>query len=681
MDKSLRARVVWAIILLAFSIEGISRLLSPLGTTSLTEIASITSAALIIGAMVYLFYSVSRPWGVMVLLIIGGTAVLLANLLRLMQPRLRETGWFILDQNLPSHSVMLSVLDWIAICSMIAAFTWLVLMLHESRVLVAKQTVDLSREVNERRNAEQRLRRVIDHIPNFIFARDVKGRFLFGNTALAEAYGCSVDELEGRAFRVLHPDHAEAEVMMAHDRLVLERHGEAVTVEEAFTDRHGRRRLMQTTKVPYVSGEGKLPAVLGISTDISALKKEEEARRAWDVQVQHTQKLESLGMMAGGVAHDFNNLLGAIIGNVELARLSLPEANTAQRPLNEVQRAAERAADLANNLLAYTGKGDVHKEHADLNALVLDMMPFVRATSARQTRFERDLAGDLPAVEIDPTQIRQVILNLLTNAAESLGEEGGTVTVSTGVRQCSAGTLSQMMFHDGAAPGDYLYVRVRDTGVGMDAATQERVLDPFFTTKFTGRGLGMAAVMGIVRSHGGALEIESALGKGSTVAAYLPVALEAAPAPAPDRVEVSSDVDSLADGSGNILVIDDEEAIRSVAKRGLERIGFSVMTAGNGREGITLFRENVDDLVCVLVDLTMPEVGGADVCKMIRSIRKDLPVVLMTGYHESSVREIIADYRLDGFIKKPFSLVYLQSTIQQAIRSRSAGAAQVPQDR
>ena len=374
---------------------------------------------------------------------------------------------------------------------------------------IALDITDVRRADQALRESEARLRQVIDLVPHFIFAKDEEGRFLLANRAVAEAYGTTVDGLMGRT----DADFARSEEEVRHfreDDLEVIRSGQPrVVLEEPITDTRGRVRHLQTTKIPFTfSGTGR-PAVLGVSIDISERKAAEEALR-------RAAKEESLSVLAGGVAHDFNNLLAAILGHASLALKQLPEGSPARRHVEKAASAVERAADLTRQMLAYSGRGHFVVRPTDVNALVRENLPLLEVAVPKSVRLEARLFPGLPPVDADVGQIQQVLMNLVINGAEAIGERGGTVTVATGTKEVAASDESLWRASgQPLAPGRYVLLEVRDDGPGMDADTVDRIFEPFFTTKFTGRGLGLAAVLGVVRGHRGALSVESAPGQGT----------------------------------------------------------------------------------------------------------------------------------------------------------------------
>jgi signal transduction histidine kinase/CheY-like chemotaxis protein len=389
----------------------------------------------------------------------------------------------------------------------------------------------------------------------------------------------------------------------------------------------------------------------------------EERERVND-RILRAQKMESLGVLAGGVAHDFNNLLTGILGNASLAVERLPPScGSLIAILEDVVSASERAAELTRQLLAYAGKGRFVIAAVDLTKLVQETIHLVQSILPANVRIRLNLAERLPYIKADASQIQQVAMNLTINAAEAIPAEAvGQVVVSTGLRHFSQPPDPQNFIAGEIRPGAYVSLLVSDNGSGMDEATRTRIFDPFFTTKFTGRGLGLAAVLGIVGGHSGALKVISEPGKGSCFEALFP----AAPDLAEETVEPTPRPAEKARTSRKILVIDDEITVRRTAKLALERHGYEAVLAENGREGIEIFRVLEGKISAVLLDLTMPGMNGHEVLKRLQTIRPDVRVVLSSGFDESEVVQQFSGKGLAGFLQKPYTVDALINRIADA---------------
>jgi PAS domain S-box-containing protein len=425
--------------------------------------------------------------------------------------------------------------------------------------------------------------------------------------------------------------------------------------EKELLARHVRA-LTAELEQKVVTRTADLRAAQRLSDDL--LVREQAARHAAEAseaQSRHVQKLESIGVLAGGIAHDFNNLLHVVLGNADIALSLLPQNIPAREPLEEVIRATLRAADLTRQLLAYSGKGAFIIRHLDLSSEVREMATLLRTAISKQAVLAWELASDLPAVSADPTQVRQIVMNLITNASDALGEEGGIITLRTGVvhsRELKDDRFGEPRQGEGgeASFGSYVYLEIADTGVGMIQDTLNRIFDPFFSTKFTGRGLGLAAVMGIVRAHNGLIRIRTEPGHGTSFRVLFP--------PVPGRARMEEEPSSMRSGwrgSGTILVVDDEEGVREVAERMLQEIGYCTVAAQDGRQALEILEHSEDEITGMLLDLSMPRMGGQETLLHLRATHPDLPVVMMSGYTEQVVAEQLGESsQSTGFLQKPF---------------------------
>jgi PAS domain S-box-containing protein len=423
-----------------------------------------------------------------------------------------------------------------------------------------------------------------------------------------------------------------------------------------------------------LSSSGKPERIIGTVTDISERKNAEEQRRNLEAQIQHAQNLESLGVLAGGVAHDFNNLLTGVLGYASLARKHLSPSSQAEPMLQEIERGAERAADLAQQMLAYSGPGKFIVRTIPLDALVGEMSKLLQTVVSKKAALQLDL---LPAIiDGDATQVRQVVMNLITNASDALGGREGIIAVRTGVRWCERSSLAWRHLPNELPEGTYAFVEVQDRGCGMTEETLQRIFDPFFTSKFAGRGLGLAAVLGIVRGHHGTIQVASSLGKGTKFQVLFPRST-AAESAAP----VVSTTLTQPKAKGTILVVEDEESVSEFVRLVLEEAGFQVRVAAHGREGLKAFELNYREVVGVVLDLTMPEMDGLELAHRIRHMRTGVPILLMSGYSELETLTRLAEIGAAGFLQKPIrpdELITRDSSSkyslgQESVRPMSSG--------
>ncbi len=380
----------------------------------------------------------------------------------------------------------------------------------------------------------------------------------------------------------------------------------------------------------------------------------EEEKLELERQMQHVQKLESLGILAGGIAHDFNNLLVGILGNAELALEDLPPESPTREIIQQIELAGKRAAELTRQLLAYSGKARIARQPINLSSLISEIEPLLRVSIPKNIQFVLRLADELPAVEGDPGQLQQVVMNLLTNAAEAVSSPGGVVTLSTGSLRADAELLSRAYLQENREPGSYVFLEVADNGSGMKPETISNIFDPFFTTKFTGRGLGLAMVLGIVRGHQGNILIDSEPGKGTTFRILFPAVMEQ-----DEQSSAETPVDRgglpQAPVGGTILLVDDESVVRGVLQRVLEKAGYQVLVAGNGIEALAIYEKRGEEIDLIILDLTMPELDGIATFDRLREMNAHVPVVLASGYNESVNTEALSDKGFSAFIQKPFS--------------------------
>ncbi len=407
-----------------------------------------------------------------------------------------------------------------------------------------------------------------------------------------------------------------------------------------------------------------------LRAEIREREEAEARRRRLEAKLLQAQKLESLGVLAGGIAHDFNNLLMAILGNASLALDILHPEDKASRHLQEIEAASQRAKGLTNQMLAYSGKGRFVVEHIDVSGVARSMAELLEVSISKKAKLVYELADQLPLVEADATQVGQVVMNLITNASEALGEDGGPVTLRTSLMAVDQDYLAECVLGEDVEEGTFVAIEVSDEGEGMNEETVSKIFDPFFTTKFTGRGLGLAAVLGIVRGHRGALRVSSAVGRGTRFTVLLPAV--GGPAPEGRRKEADEVM------RGTVLVVDDDPAVRRVLRATLEAHKYRALVAEDGRDGFTVFQRHADSIVCVVLDMTMPVMDGCQAFKRIREAAPTMPIVIISGYaREDAKRKFEADDSMD-FLQKPFLPRDLVARIDDFLRgagqTEAAGA-------
>ena len=519
---------------------------------------------------------------------------------------------------------------------------------------------ELQIELESCKRSEARLRAFLESASQGLVAADACGKIIMVNSKTEELFGYGREELLGRSLETLLPQryrqvHAEHRGdYFAHRRN--RPMGFGMDLQGARKD--GTEFPVEIS-LSWIEEDGSTLA-FALITDISERKRLEE-------NLRHSQKLESLGVLAGGVAHDFNNLLTGLMGNASMAVESLAPSNPIREYLQNIIESSQRAAYLTRQLLAYAGKGRFVIGQIDLSELLREMDGLVAASVPKTVQVRMSLASALPPVEADASQIQQLVMNLIINAGEAIGDNPGTVLVSTALQEVDEHYLSTVLAETPLSPGTYICLEVNDNGKGMDHDTMSRIFDPFFSTKFTGRGLGLAAVSGIVRGHRGAIKVYSEPGKGTAFKVLFPAAVphrDAAAAPAHGALE----------GSGTVLVVDDEVVVRHTARAALSRYGYSVLLAEDGQSAVDIFREVAEQVSVVLLDMTMPGLSGEETLRRLQHIRPDVKVVLSTGYHESEATRRFLGKGLAGFIQKPYTAAQLGERIK-AVIGRPPGPA------
>ncbi|HEO69850.1 MAG TPA: PAS domain S-box protein [Candidatus Hydrogenedentes bacterium] len=523
-------------------------------------------------------------------------------------------------------------------------------------------------DITERKKAEQALREsearyrlVAENVSDVIWTRDLDLRLTYVSPSVHSMLGYTVQEAIALDIEAQFTP-ASLQVLrraVGQEKDRFDRNPEAAppsrTLELEQYCRDGSTVWAEVTISFLSDGTGHPVGILGVARDVTQ-------RRRLQAQVQHAQKLESLGVLAGGIAHDFNNLLMGILGNASLALMELSPKTKAHRNVEQIERAGMRAAELAKQMLAYSGKGRFVVEPVSVPELVEEMAHLLDASISKKAVVKYNFADNVPQVEGDPTQIRQVIMNLITNASEALEEKSGIISISTGVTYIDRTYLADTYVDDDLPEGPYAFLEVQDTGCGMDEETKRRLFDPFFTTKFMGRGLGLAAVLGIIRAHGGAIKVYSELGRGSTFRVFLPCAESTAQA-----TRDSTEEDVVWRGAGTVLLVDDEETVRTVGKMMLEELGFNVLVAKDGQEGVDVYREHANEVDIVLLDMTMPRLSGEQAFAELRRIRPDVRVLLSSGYNEQEATHRFAGKGLAGFLQKPYQPMALRDKLREIL--------------
>jgi len=459
--------------------------------------------------------------------------------------------------------------------------------------------------------------------------------------------GLSVDE-------PLHDRHGVVE------HLERSRHDGPQVFEWKARHKSGRSFWVEINAT-YAEIVGK-PRFIVTVRDISDRKAADEERLKLERQISQTQKLESLGVLAGGIAHDFNNILMIILGNAQLAAAALPDDSPAGESIQHIELAARRASELCRQMLAYSGMATFSKERVDLSVLVKELTHLLGTTVSKKADLRLDIAQEVPAVLGDPAQLRQVVMNLIINASEALMGNPGWIRVGVGPAKLSEEELSGYRFSVAAGSGDYVMLEVADNGCGMDSEAKARVFEPFFTTKFTGRGLGLVAVLGIIRGHGAGILVESTPGEGTVVKVLFPPLRPVQEEPANEAEAPPQD---LWKGKGSLLLVDDEEELRVLGVRMLSALGFHVVTASDGHEAVETYRESRDGFRGVILDLTMPRMDGLEACTELNRMDPCAKVVLMSGFSSEDVVARFEGKGIAGFLQKPFTYETLKKLMSE----------------
>jgi len=483
-----------------------------------------------------------------------------------------------------------------------------------------------------------------------VLLTDLDRRITYVNAGFTRLTGYSEAEMLGRSCAILQGPATDAATAA---RLRAALHARAPFDGDILNHRKDGTTFWNALLISPVRDEsGEVTGFLGVQRDVT------ESKRLGQKMLQ-AQKLEGLGTLAGGIAHDFNNILTAIVGHASFALKHLPQDARVRENLQAITDASSRASELCSQMLAYSGKGKFVVERQDLGRLVETTLPLLQLSIRKKALLRLEPSSALPPIEADATQLRQVVMNLVINASEAIGEAGGDIRVATGAVRFDRANPAGPMTAGEAPDGAYVFLEVSDTGCGMPPEVLAHIFDPFFTTKFTGRGLGLAAVLGIVRGHKGALRVTSEVGRGTTFTLYFPASEGPVAA-----VAAADEGDDGWRGQGAVLVVDDEETVRGTLTLLLGDMGFDVVLARDGREACRIFEAGPDRFALVLLDLTMPIMDGEQTFAALRRIREAARVVVMSGYSHEEAAERFAGKGVASFLQKPFSYEALRDIVR-----------------
>ena len=514
--------------------------------------------------------------------------------------------------------------------------------------------ITMERQIKAQNDLIGKLSRVIEQSSDLVIILNADGSIEYINPKFTEVTGYLPEEMTGQDFRILAGVAAARETFDTPWDT-----GTGGTLwrgEITSSKKSGDPFHAELSVSPLKSEDGNQTRFVAVMHDISERKRSAEEHRRMEEQMLHAQKLESLGVLAGGIAHDFNNILMSIIGNADLALMRINKESPAVENLRHIENASARAADLAKQMLAYSGKGKFVVENLDLNILLEEMLHMLEVSISKKAVLRLNLGSHLPAVEVDATQLRQIVMNLVINASEAIGDKSGVIAITTGCMDCDKNYLKNVWLSENLGEGMFVYLEVADTGCGMTRETVSKLFDPFFTTKFSGRGLGMSAVLGIVKGHQGAIRVYSEPGKGSTLKILLP---------ASSRPAEMFNQDGSPDGwrgNGTVLLVDDEETVRGIGAEMLRELGFQTITAEDGREAVGIFKKT-PGISFVILDLTMPHLDGEQCFRELRQIAPELKVIMTSGYNEHEVTQKFAGKGLSGFMQKPYNVAELKRMI------------------
>ncbi len=549
----------------------------------------------------------------------------------------------------------------------------LILVLQSFIIMAAYNSIVRRKKADKTLGKREKLfGKILEILPVGLWIADKTGKLNYGNPAGIKIWGA--DKKVGtddyglfRAKRLPSGEEIKTEDWALYHTIT-----EGVTIRDEILEIEGFdgiKRIILNHTAPVLDDDGNVDGAIVVNQDITEVKKMEEDRIVFERQIQQTQKLESLGVLAGGIAHDFNNILMAVLGHSELALDELSSMSPARRSIKEIETAARRAAELCRQMLAYSGKASFFLERVDLREMIEEMVHLLQTSISKKAILNLDLEKGLPPIMADPGQIRQIIMNLIINASDAIGQRSGVITISLGAVKCDADYLSRTDLFKEIVPGYYVYFEVADTGCGMERETLEHIFEPFFTTKFAGRGLGLAAVLGIVRAHKGAIKVYSEKDRGTTFKVLFPALPDSSMS---GKSDPEKDIAGWK-GSGTVLIADDEESLRAVGSSMLEHLGFKVITAADGKEAVDLFKSYPEKIDLVILDLTMPHMDGNQAFSELKRINPQVNVIIASGYNKDDVGARFAGKNLAGVLQKPYSMSKLKELLSVIFNGKGKG--------
>lgn len=544
---------------------------------------------------------------------------------------------------------------WMFVCG--AALVWLVMHLRRNAYI--------RKNVGDGAQLRVQLKRVLQHSREVLYRFDLKTRtFEYLSPACLSLTGCTADEIgtmsPDELFRLVHPDDQEKifRLMKELGTSSKAREWQGV-VEYRCMHRDGQYRSVSDHLHVSYNSFGDAEFLIGSVRDVTQVARLEESLRTLDRKFHESQKMAGLGLLASGIAHDFNNLMTVVLGNAELALMECGGSDGGS--LDEIKKTSLRAAELANQMLVYTGKTTLVVSSINLSSVVKEMGALLDVSISKKVNIQYCMADDIPPVRGDVSQIRQVAMNLITNASEAIGDRAGVIAINIHEVKLRPGNVKNVFPPGSVLDGSYVLLEVSDTGAGMSEKTLNKIFDPLFTTKVTGRGLGLASLLNAVRRHNGAVEVKSQLGQGTVFRVYFPVEEQ----PEEEAEGAAVEMDKAWRGYGTALIADDEEAIRNITSVLLERLGFRVITAADGLETVDAYAEHAENITFLLMDINMPRLNGIEATLRIRHINPKVPVLFMSGYPREEVMDRFEQQPHTEFIRKPF----VSNELTQSIRS------------
>ncbi len=520
----------------------------------------------------------------------------------------------------------------------------------------------IHQDITRRKHSENMVRKAaknwestFDALPELIAILDSEGIIIRANTAQARALGMKREDCVGK--KLCGMLHTQEFIGQCISTIISSDTSLPISKEVTFQKIEG---TFEVVLVPVQDTHEETIRIIHVARNITERKDAEKKQREMENRVQHSQKLESLGVLAGGIAHDFNNILMAIRGYTELAMSASDKNDSVFDFLEKTIKSIGVASELSGQMLAYSGKGNFVIEPAQVNDIIENMKPMFQVSVSRKANLIFNLRENNPDVLVDSTQMEQVILNLVTNASEALGSSKGTIIISTGTE------ITQIPDCDSNEKNkNFVFFKVEDTGEGMTEEVKNKLFEPFFSTKFTGRGLGMAVVQGIVDGHNGFIKVITKIGTGSSLKIYIP-ALQGEPVRYKKLLQSSVEENSKKSSQG-ILMVDDEKNILFIGELALKKSGYTVFTAENGEDAVSIYNKNKAQIDCIVLDLTMPVMDGIECLKELTKINPTVKVILSSGYNKQDVEERIDSSYISDYLKKPYGLKALRSIVKEVL--------------